>query len=134
MSRYAGRKSFDLEWIERWARVVNEDRRLPVIGRFFTNRFVLGVDETEYLIEVRGGKIQRIAEGLAPNDMGYDFGLKAPSSAWAKFSQPIPPPMFNDIWAMAHPLHKQLVIEGNTLPFWQNLRALTHMLSLMRTV
>ncbi len=134
MSRYAGRRSFDLEWIERWARAVNEDRRLPVIGRFFTNRFVLGVDETEYLIDVRGGKIQRIAEGLAPNDMGYDFGLKAPSSAWAKFSQPIPPPMFNDIWAMAHPLHKQLLIEGNTLPFWQNLRALTHMLSLMRQI
>jgi len=41
----------------------DEDRRLPVIGRFFTNRFVLGVDDTEYLIEVRNGKIQRIAEG-----------------------------------------------------------------------
>lgn len=135
MSRYGGgRKSFDLEWIERWARLVNEDRILPVTGRFFTNRFVLGVDEIEYLIEVRGGKIQRISEGLAPNDMGFDFGLKAPSSAWAKFSQPIPPPMFNDIWAMAHPLHKQLSIVGNTLPFWQNLRALTRMLSLMRNV
>ena len=135
MSRYGGgRRSFDLEWVERWARVVNEDRILPVIGRFFTNRFVLGVDDTEYLIEVRNGKIQRIAEGLAPNDMGFDFGLKAPSSAWAKFSQQIPPPMFNDIWAMAHPLHKQLIIVGNTLPFWQNLRALTRMLSLMRSV
>jgi hypothetical protein len=134
MNRYSSRKSFDLEWVERWARQVNEDRILPVIGRFFTSRFVLGVDDTEYLIEVRGGRIERIAEGLTPNDMGYDFGLKAPSSAWAKFSQQIPPPMFNDIWAMAHPLHKQLVIEGNTLPFWQNLRALTRMLSLMRQV
>ncbi|QEX20928.1 hypothetical protein FRZ61_08480 [Hypericibacter adhaerens] len=123
-----------MEWIERWARCVNDDRILPVIGRFFTSRFVLGVDETEYLIEVRGGKIQRIAEGLTPNDLGYDFGLKAPSSAWMKFSQRIPPPMFNDIWAMAHPLHRQLIIEGNTLPFWQNLRALTRMLSLMRQV
>ncbi|HWA41622.1 MAG TPA: hypothetical protein VHA10_00305 [Hypericibacter adhaerens] len=130
----SSRKSFDLEWIERWARCVNDDRILPVIGRFFTSRFVLGVDETEYLIEVRGGKIQRIAEGLTPNDLGYDFGLKAPSSAWMKFSQRIPPPMFNDIWAMAHPLHRQLIIEGNTLPFWQNLRALTRMLSLMRQV
>ncbi len=134
MSRVGGRKSFDLDWIERWARCVNDDRILPVIGRFFTSRFVLGVDETEYLIEVRNGKIQRISEGLTANDMGYDFGLKAPSSAWAKFSQQIPPPMFNDIWAMAHPLHKQLIIEGNTLPFWQNLRALTRMLSLMRQV
>ena len=103
-------------------------------GRFFTNRFVLGVDDTEYLIEVRKGKIERISEGLEPNDLGYEFALKAPSSAWAKFSQPIPPPMFNDIWAMAHPLHKQLIIEGNTMPFWQNLRALTWMLSLMREI
>jgi len=134
MNKYGGKKGFDLEWVERWARCVNDDRILPVIGRFFTSRFVLGVDDTEYLIDVRGGKIQRISEGLAPNDMGYDFGLKAPSSAWSKFSQKIPPPMFNDIWAMAHPLHKQLVIEGNTLPFWQNLRALSRMLSLMRQV
>ena len=134
MAKYSSRKSFDLEWIERWARCVNDDRILPVIGRFFTGKFMLGVDEREYLVEVRAGKIQRISEGLTADDMGYDFGLKAPSSAWSKFSQEIPPPMFNDIWAMAHPLHRQLVIEGNTLPFWQNLRALTRMLSLMRQV
>jgi len=134
MSKYGGRRSFDLEWIERWARTVNDDRILPVIGRFFTAKFVLGVDDTQYLVDVHNGKIQRIAEGLAPNDLGYDFGLKASSATWAKFSQQIPPPMFNDIWAMAHPLHKHLVIEGNTLKFWQNLRALTRMLVLMRNV
>lgn len=134
MSKYGSRKSFDLDWMERWGRHVNEDRILPVVGRFFTGRFVVGVDEKEYLIEVRKGRIERISDGLAPNDFGYDFGLKAPSTAWAKFCQQIPPPMFNDIWAMAHPLHKQLIIEGNTLHFWQNLRALTRMLSLMRQV
>jgi hypothetical protein len=134
MSRYGSRKSFDLEWIERWARTVNDDRILPVIGKFFTNRFVLGVDETDFLVEVRNGKIIRISEGLTPNDMGFDFALRAASSAWQKFSQPIPPPMFNDIWAMAHPLHRNLTIDGNQLPFWQNVRALTRMLSLMREV
>jgi hypothetical protein len=134
MNRYGARKSFDIEWIEQWARRVNEDRILPVTGRFFTSRFVLGIDDIEYLIEVRSGKIERISEGLTSDDLGYEFALKAPSSAWSKFSQKIPPPMFNDIWAMAHPLHKQLVIEGNTLPFWQNLRALTWMLSLMREI
>lgn len=134
MSRYGGRRSFDLDWVERWARCVNDDRILPVIGRFFDGRFVLGFDDTDYLIVVRAGRIERIAESLTPNDMGYDFGLKASSSAWAKFCQQIPPPMFNDIWAMAHPLHKQMTIEGNTLPFWQNVRALTRMLALMRQV
>ena len=134
MTRYQNRKSFDLEWVERWARRVNDDRRLPVIGRFFTSRFVLGVDETDYLVDVQRGKIQRISEGLTPNDLGFEFGLRAASSAWGKFSQPIPPPMFNDIWAMAHPLHRHLIVVGDQLPFWQNLRALTHMLSLMRAI
>ena len=132
MSRYSTRKSFDLEWVEHWARRVNEDRILAVIGRFFTGKFVLGIDDNDYLIEVSKGKIQRIAEGLNANDFGFDFALRAASGSWAKFAQPIPPPMFNDIWAMAHPLHQHLRIEGNTLPFWQNLRALTHMFSLMR--
>ena len=134
MSRYGSRKSFDLEWIERWARCVNEDRILPVIGRFFTNRFVLGVDDTDYLIDVRSGKIARISEGLAANDMGYDFALRGPSSSWSKFSMEIPPPMFNDLWAMAHPLHKNIVMEGNTRHFWQNVRAVSRMFALMRQV
>jgi len=134
MSRYSSQSTFDLEWMEKWARRVNDDRILPVTGRFFTSRFVIGVDDTDYLIEINAGKIQRISEELTPNNMGFEFALRAPSSAWSKFSQQMPPPMFNDIWAMAHPLHRQLVIEGNTLPFWQNLRALTWMLSLMREI
>ena len=132
MSRMGGRKAFDLEWVERWARQVNEDRGLPVIGRFFSGNFVLGIDDTDYLIEVNKGKVQKIAEGLAPNDFGFEFALRASSVTWGKFAQQIPPPMFNDIWAMAHPLHRHLRIDGNAMPFWQNLRALTHMLSLMR--
>jgi hypothetical protein len=132
MSRMGGRKAFDLEWVERWARQVNEDRRLPVIGRFFSGRFVLGIDDTDYLIEVSKGKVQKIAEGLAPNDFGFEFALRASSVTWGKFAQQIPPPMFNDIWAMAHPLHRHLRIDGDAMTFWQNLRALTHMLSLMR--
>jgi hypothetical protein len=132
MSRMGGRKAFDLEWVERWARQVNDDRRLPVIGRFFSGRFVIGIDETDYLIEVNKGKVQKIAEGLAPNDFGFEFALRASSVTWGKFAQQIPPPMFNDIWAMAHPLHRHLRIDGNAMSFWQNLRALTHMLSLMR--
>ena len=132
MSRMGGRKAFDLEWVERWARQVNEDRRLPVIGRFFSGRFVLGIDDTDFLIEVNKGKVQKIAEGLAPNDFGFEFALRASSATWGKFAQQIPPPMFNDIWAMAHPLHRHLRIDGNAMTFWQNLRTLTHMLSLMR--
>lgn len=134
MNRYGSRNTFDLDWVERWARRVNEDRVLPVFGRFFNARWLLAIDDSEYVIEMRDGKIARIKEGLAANDLGYDFGLRTTASAWGKFCQEIPPPMFNDIVAMAHPLHRNLVIEGNHLPYWQNLRALTHMLALMRQI
>lgn len=123
MSSYASRRQFDLDWMERWARIVNDDRILPVIGRFFTGKFVIGFDSNDYLVEVQDGRVRRIFDGLTPNNFGYDFGLRASSSTWSKFCQPVPPPMFNDIWAMAHPLHENLKIEGNTLPFWQNVRA-----------
>lgn len=134
MSKYGSRKTIDLEWIERWARRVNEDRVMPRVGRFFDARFVLGVDDVDYLLHVRQGRVEKISEGLEPSDFGYEFALRAPASAWSKFSQKTPPPMFNDIWAMAHPLHKQLHIEGNQLTFWQNMRAMHWMLSLMREV
>ena len=68
MSRYGSKKGFDLEWIERWARCVNDDRILPVVGRFFTNRFVIGIDDTDFLIDVRGGKIARITTFYNLND------------------------------------------------------------------
>ena len=41
MSNLGGRRVLDLDWVESWARLVNEDRVLPVIGRFFTVRFAV---------------------------------------------------------------------------------------------
>jgi len=83
---------------------------------------------------VREGRIHQVAEGLTTNMMGWQFALRAPSGSWSRFVQPMPPPMYNDIWAMAHPLHGKLKIEGDTKPFWQNLRALSWMLAVMREV
>jgi hypothetical protein len=134
MARYSTSPEFDLEWIENWARKVNENKVLRVIGRFFNANFVIGIEDRDYLIVVRDGKISRISEGLSPSMMGWQFALRAPAASWSKFTQPIPPPMYNDIWAMAHPLHGKLKIEGDTKPFWQNLRALSWMLALMRDV
>lgn len=134
MARYNTSAPLDLDWFESWAKKVNGDRVLRVIGRFFTVNFVIGIDERDYLIVVRDGRIHQVAEGLTTNMMGWQFALRAPANSWSRFVQPVPPPMYNDIWAMAHPLHGKLKIEGDTKPFWQNLRALFWMLALMREV
>lgn len=132
MARYTAAAPLDLDWFESWARKVNEDKVLRVIGRFFDARFVIGIDERDYLVVVREGRIKKVSEGLATNDLGWQFALRAPAASWSRFVQPVPPPMYNDIWAMAHPLHGKLRIEGDTKPFWQNLRALFWMLDIMR--
>ena len=67
MSNLGGRRVLDLDWVESWARRVNEDRVLPVIGRFFSVRFVLGIDDTDFLCEVRRGKIERCLLYTSPS-------------------------------------------------------------------
>jgi len=122
------------QWVEKWAKKVNEDKVLKVIGKFFTANFVIGMDEKDYLVKVRDGKIEVVTDEITTNMMGWQFALRAPAASWSKFAEPLPPPMYNDIWAMAHPLHGKLKIEGDTKPFWQNLRALCWMLAVMRQV
>ena len=134
MTRYTATAPLDLDWFESWANKVNDDRVLRVIGRFFTVNFVIGIDDRDYLVVVREGRIQQVSEGVSTNMMGWQFALRAPSGSWSRFVQPMPPPMYNDIWAMAHPLHGKLKIEGDTKPFWQNLRALSWMLAVMREI
>lgn len=122
------------QWVEKWAMKVNEDKVLKVIGKFFTANFVIGIGEKDYLVKVRDGKIEMVTDEISPSMMGWQFALRAPADSWSKFAEATPPPMYNDIWAMAHPLHGRLKMEGDTKVFWQNLRALAWMLGIMRQV
>ena len=62
MTRYSTLTQLDTAWIVNWAKRVNEDRALKVIGRFFTANFVIGVEDQDYFIQVRNGKIEMIAD------------------------------------------------------------------------
>lgn len=42
--------------------------------------------------------------------------------------------MYNDLWAMAHPLHGRVKLEGDQMVLWQNMRALMWALDRMREV
>lgn len=124
---------FDDQWMSNWLKKVNEDKVFSLIGKYFTANFLIGIGENEYLLSLRNGKVEDFTDEISSVSQ-WQFALRAPSESWSKFSQPIPPPKFNDIWAMAHPLHGRLKIEGDTKIFWQNVRALTWMLDLMRAV
>lgn len=120
--------------IDQWAKRVNGDKVFKVIGKYLTAKFLLGIGDDQYFVVVKDGKIDNLTDEVpgAGTGVGWQFALRAPAESWEKFSQAVPPPMYNDIWAMAHPLHGKLKIEGDAFLFWQNLRALAWMLDLMR--
>jgi hypothetical protein len=124
---------FDSRWMNSWQDTVNSDTTLHRIGRYFTADFLLGIGDEDWVVFMREGRIARITDSLSI-ETPWSFGLRAPRESWEKFVQRIPPPMYNDIWAMAHPLHGRLRMDGDVKVMWQNMRALTWMLADMRQV
>jgi len=104
--------------IERMAELVNADERLVHRGRFVDTTFLLELGDAGYLIRIVDGRIVTVTAGpvLTPN---YSFALRAPREAWETFWQRLPPPGFNDLFA----LFKQglLRIEGDLHPLMANL-------------
>src|ERR1700744_5828746 len=78
MTRYSTLTQLDTNWIVSWAKRVNEDRVLKVIGAFFTANFVIGVEDQDYLIQVRNGRIEMVSDEHNPSLMGWHFALRAP--------------------------------------------------------
>jgi hypothetical protein len=136
MSTTVAPAAFELGWMTAWQEAVNSEPILPVIGKHFNANLLLGFGEKEYVVSVREGRIVNLTDQLRVSsvDTPWQFALRAPAETWAKYIQDPPPPMYNDIWAMAHPLHGNLKMDGDLLPLWQNLRSLNYMLEFMRRV
>ena len=124
---------FDTSWMKRWQDAVNKNGPMNWIGKHFTADLLLGFGDSRYLVSFRNGKITDIGDEIGPESC-YELAVKGPVASWEKFCQAVPPPMYNDLWAMAHPLHGRVTIEGNQKVLWQNLRAFAWALDRMREV
>jgi len=125
--------AFDVRWVERWQNRVNQDSVAQLLGRHFSADVMLEFGPQAYVVSFERGAIARVHHDLGAEST-YQFALRAPVETWAKFVQPVPPPMYNDIIAMSHSLHGRLKIEGDVKVLWQNLRAFAWDLDLMRAV
>ncbi len=119
------------EWMNKYRGAVGDDQEMNVVGKFFDVDFLLGIGAKEYLMQVRKGKVSNIVENPTPLD-AWRFAIRGPEESWKKFIQPVPPPMFNDIFAGV--FHGNFKLEGDIKVFMQNIRALFRMLDVMREV
>ena len=104
--------------LENLPELVNDDPALLRRGRFLSTCFLVGVGETEYLVEVHEGRIERVQRGpfVMPS---WRFALRGNADAWRKFWQRIPPPGYHDLFALAK--RGLIAVEGDLHPLMANL-------------
>ena len=120
------------EWMNRFRDTVNIDAELKLIGEWFSTDFKLSFEGNDYLLKVRGGRIEEILH--APRfDVPARFSLRAPMSVWRKFINPDPEPLYHDFFAMLMRV-PEFEIDGDSLATMQNARALHRMMNILRTM
>ncbi len=124
---------FDTAWVKKWQDAVNKNGPMSWIGKHFTADLLFGFGDKEYVVSFQKGKLAELSDTLGP-ETRYQLAIRGPAESWAKFCQKVPPPMYNDLWAMAHPLHGRVKLEGDQMVLWQNMRALMWALDRMREV
>ena len=104
--------------LEGLAEIVNGDEALVRRGRYFTHTFMLEVGETEVLIEIRQGRVERVETG--PFVMrSWTFAIRASEEVWRRFWEELPEPGYHDIFAL---LRKgRVAFDGDLQPMMANL-------------
>jgi hypothetical protein len=119
------------EWFDLYRNTVEADPEMNYVGKFFDADFLLDVGGREFLMKVREGKIRDVVESPTAMDP-WSFAIRWPLDDWKKFIQPVPPPMYTDIFAGMY--EAGLVFQGDTKTMMQNIKALFRMLDVMREV
>ena len=118
------------EWMENFQEAVNTDQELNVIGKYCVADLLLQIGAKEYIVQIKQGKLTNFFEKEALD--GWSFAIRGSLEAWEKFTQPIPPPMFHELFAAV--FQGNLQLEGNLKELYANLRYMIRFLDVTREV
>ena len=85
--------------IESIAERVNADPAIVRWSRHMNETFMLEVGETQYLVTVAAGRIEKVERGpfvMRP----WRFAIRAGAEQWEKFWRDPPPPGWHDLFAL----------------------------------
>lgn len=115
--------------IERMAQLVNADPALQRWGRHMNDTFMVEVGETQYLVTVRAGRIEKVEKG--PFVMrAWRFALRARKEHWDRFWQNPPAPGWHDLFALLR--RGEVAFEGDQRVLMAHLLYLKLILSSLR--
>ena len=115
--------------IERLAEVVNADPAIVRWGREMNDTFMLEVGDTQYLVTVRAGRIERVEKG--PFVMrSWRFAIRASAQCWGEFLRSPPAPGWHDLFALLR--RGEVKLEGDQRVLWAYLLYLKLALAALR--
>ena len=115
--------------IERLPDLVNRNAVLLRRGRYLDLDILIEVGAVPYYVSIAAGRIVRLDRG--PLLMrSWALAFRGGEEAWRRFWQPVPPPHFHDIFALAK--SGEFRIEGDVQPLMANLLYFKEMLAAPR--
>ncbi len=119
-------------WLVRLQDLVNHDREMRAIGRWFTVAMSLSCGERRVVVRFdRGTLAGWVAQPRM--DVPCAFGFRADPAVWQRYLRETPEPIYHDVFAMLMRV-PGFVLEGDTLIAMQHARALHRVMRLMRDV
>ncbi len=119
-------------WLVRLQDLVNHDREMRAIGRWFTVAFSLACGDRRVVVRFdRGTMAGWVAQPRM--DVPCAFGFRATPEIWRRYLAPEPEPIFHDVFAMMMRV-PEFVLDGDTLVAMQHARALHRVMRLMHHV
>jgi hypothetical protein len=104
--------------VERLPDLANGDAALLRRGRYLSTDIMIEIGAQPYYIAIDRGRVGDLRRG--PLVMkSWSFAVRGGEAAWRAFWQPVPPPHFHDIFALAK--HGAFRIEGDYGPLMTNL-------------
>ena len=108
---------------------VNANERLVWRGRHVDTAFLIEVGQVDYLICIKGGRIESVRKGVfAQTD--WTFAMRASADTWKAFWLALPAPGYHDIMAMLK--FKHLRMEGDLYPLMSHLLYFKDVLAILR--
>jgi hypothetical protein len=121
----------DIAWFEAVAARMNGDPEMAAVGRHFNATIAFTMDDLRHDLVIEKGKVTQVRD-VHRVDSRVDFGFRASVAVWDTFLQEFAPPLYHSAFAMIMRV-PEFRLEGDTLVFAQNIRAVVRLLAIMQT-
>lgn len=115
--------------IETLAERVNGDAALVRRGRDVSLKFLWGIGDDDYIVEIEHGRVVGVERRAFATDSGR-FTIRAAADVWGEFWQPVPKRNHHDLFSMLSIGIAE--IDGDLLPLMQNLQYIKDVLAAVR--